>query len=237
MFPLIKTIGALTFVDDDDGLLQAVRIGIRDPVVHTFSDLEAARLHIQASTAFLGEQRVLIKDIVTADTHTQRVEAARALLSDPKHLQMSEVVYVDYTMPRMTGLQFLKSVDCGDMKRVLMTGAADESIVEGARQRAEVHSHVDKGRPNLVRTIRETSIRLDESVNALLRKNLSADFLANLTQGPQNLSAAMSVANVLEYVAVSGPDGFVCKTKDNSFVWIQPSKEGPTEWSVEKLSV
>lgn len=60
------------------------------------------------------------------------------------------VVIADYSMPSMNGLEFLDKIQNPHVKKILLTGVADERIAVDAFNQKRIHKYIQKSAPNFI---------------------------------------------------------------------------------------
>ena len=72
----------------------------------------------------------------------------------PTENNNTSVIFMDYLMPTMTGLEVFEQADCLCAEKILFT-ARDEKIATEALNRGLINRYISKQEPNLIQTILE----------------------------------------------------------------------------------
>ena len=75
---------------------------------------------------------------------------------NPQRFSEISVAVVDYAMPEMNGLEFCKALEESPVKKILLTGKADDKIVIEAFNRGIIHRFIPKHDPNVTELIKES---------------------------------------------------------------------------------
>jgi CheY-like chemotaxis protein len=149
-FPLYHRPNALVFLDDDANYLETLALVIpQDWGVRLFT-------HVDDCLAHFKEQHALWEADVWY--HQELVNSWRAggqlipqileyWLSNSHRYHLTQTCVVDFAMPAMTGLDFLKLLPVWPAHRVLLTGQADELIAVGAFNDGLINNFVPKQHP------------------------------------------------------------------------------------------
>ena len=112
-------------VDDNQRFLESIAVGLPDDIrFFAFLSAEEALEQInQPHPSMSLADRCFTKHGMTVNLDLNVIE------QEIKHIDRFErvsVVLVDYAMPTMNGLEFCARVNDPDVKRILLTGVADE---------------------------------------------------------------------------------------------------------------
>ena len=72
---------------------------------------------------------------------------------NPRRFTEISVVVVDYAMPGMDGLEFCRRIGNKNIKKILLTGQADEKLAIEAFNEGLIHRYIQKGDPNVAELI------------------------------------------------------------------------------------
>jgi CheY-like chemotaxis protein len=76
-----------------------------------------------------------------------------AQIYNPKRFGEVSVVVVDYAMPGMVGLDFCRRINNTAIKKILLTGKADEKIATDAFNQGLIHRYIHKSDPDVAELI------------------------------------------------------------------------------------
>lgn len=156
------------FVDDSNILLESLPPVLDDNIASFdyFDDPESALELINNAESSFSTQDRKIEDIYKA-------------IYNPKRYEEISTVIVDYEMPSMKGLEFCEKVQNPYVRKILYTGAADESIAIKAFNKGIIDGYIQKSIPDESEVIndfiRESQLKYfrsltDISVEAILRE-------------------------------------------------------------------
>lgn len=87
------------------------------------------------------------------------------------------VVVVDYAMPGMNGLEFCRQISNTNIKKILLTGKADEGLAMAALNEGLIHRYIHKSDPDvaelITRSISELQLQFFQDISADLVRLLS----------------------------------------------------------------
>ena len=136
-------------------------------------------------------------------------------ISNPDRFCDVSVVVVDYDMPEMTGLEFCQKIRNKRIKKILLTGVADEKIAVQAFNDGIIDKFMMKSDPQITQrinqTIQDLQRRYFSEVSAMIQSTLaleSPEFLYDegFIGYFFNLVQRLRIA---EYYYVEDPDGFL----------------------------
>ncbi|MEI6806937.1 MAG: response regulator, partial [Myxococcaceae bacterium] len=81
------------------------------------------------------------------------VEALRCLRQ--MKINNISVVFMDYLMPKMTGLEVFEQAGSLCAEKILLTATRDDKIIAEALNRGLIHRHISKQDPNVIQKIIE----------------------------------------------------------------------------------
>lgn len=136
-------------------------------------------------------------------------------ISNPERFHDISVVVVDYDMPEMTGLEFCERIRNHRIKKILLTGVADEKVAVEAFNAGIIDHFMMKSDPQITprinKAIRDLQKRYFSEVSSLIQSTLALeapDFLYD-----QNFITfffdIVRKNKVVEYYYVEDPHGFL----------------------------
>lgn len=86
----------------------------------------------------------------------------KMVYNDARFDQISTVI-IDYNMPGMNGLEFCRQIQNTSIKKILLTGEADETVVIEAFNKGLIDAYIRKHQDNFYPVIQETLEKCQES--------------------------------------------------------------------------
>ncbi|MBY0461804.1 MAG: response regulator [Alphaproteobacteria bacterium] len=99
----------------------------------------------------------------------------KMIYNDARFDQISTVI-VDYNMPGMNGLEFCKKIQDTSIRKILLTGETDETLVIKAFNEGVIDAYIRKHQDNFYTVIQETLEKCQESYFADFSKKIEAVF-------------------------------------------------------------
>ena len=229
-FPLYHRPNSLVFLDDDASYLEMLALVMpADWSVQFFT-------HVDDCLAHFEQQHALWETDVWH--HQQLVDHGRAgKLLIPEILEywtasqhrygLSQSCVVDFAMPAMTGIEFLKKLPVFPASRVLLTGKADEQIAiaafnEGLISKFVPKQHYDIGK-HLTAILSEQHQKPMDFHEAIWRSALKKEQYAALQDGAVQLDLHRLVREKqwVEYMVLPAPFGILALDKYANAHWLQ----------------
>ena len=229
-FPLYHRPNSLVFLDDDASYLEMLALVMpRDWSVRFFT-------HVDDCLAHFEHQHALWETDVWH--HQQLVDNWRAgKLFIPEILEywtgnhhrygLSQSCVVDFAMPAMTGIEFLKKLPVFPASRVLLTGKADEQIAiaafnEGLISKFVPKQHHDIGK-HLTAILSEQHQKPMDFHEAIWRSALKKEQYAALQESTVQLDLHKLARDKqwVEYMVLPAPFGILALDKYANAHWLQ----------------
>ena len=152
------------FIDDDSLFLENISASMADDLaLRTYQRPREALAHIADITqdALVSERCFVLPEADDGDVPVtlDLTPITEILYSEQRFVEVA-VVVVDYDMPSMNGLEFCRKLAGRPIKKVLLTGKADESTAIGAFNAGLIDHFVSKSEPNLQQVLDATIRRL-----------------------------------------------------------------------------
>ena len=145
-------------------------------------------------------------------------------ISNPDRFGEISVVVVDYDMPEMSGLEFCKQLAGQRIKKILLTGVADEKIAVKAFNEGIIDRFLMKSDPEIETRINQTIYELQQlyfnEVSRLIQGGLalkSPEFLVD-AEFSDYLFMLMAEHRIVEYYYVEDPEGFLLVSDDGELM-------------------
>lgn len=150
------------FVDDSRDFLLNFVLQLEDNLAYRLFDAPFAALdYIKNSHCEfdLLSQRCLSEYTEAKNcpltNHTINLDLAtiHAEVYNPRRFEEISVVVVDYGMPGMDGLAFCRELENTNIRKILLTGQADEQLAIEAFNQGLIHRYIKKSEPNVAELI------------------------------------------------------------------------------------
>ncbi|MCB1836049.1 MAG: response regulator [Alcanivoracaceae bacterium] len=208
-------------VDDSQRFLQSFTLYLPDDAAfRCFTSASEALAHInqQASKPHL-EQRCFSwfrnSEASHGDTFSLDLSLIEQEINDPMRFSTVSVLVVDYDMPEMNGLELCRQLADPHIRKILLTGVADERIAVQAFNDGLIDRFLMKNDPDIAtrinRAIEDSQRQYFQRVSAMLQNTLalkSPEFLYNPTFADY-FFALQAQRRFVEYYYVESPSGFV----------------------------
>jgi len=158
--------------------------------------------------------------------------AIHAEVYNPHRFSEVSVVVVDYAMPGMDGLEFCRRIENNNIKKILLTGQADEKLAIAAFNEGLIHRYIKKSDANaselITRSIYELQLQYFQAMSEMIVRMLSisspsALYDKTFTQFFRQLCAEK---NIVEYYLADKSGSFFMLDEDaNTSFLIVKSEE------------
>lgn len=183
-------------------------------------------------------QRVLTEYLDTSgcpiSNYTVNVDLAaiHSEVYNPRRFREVAVVVVDYAMPGMDGLEFCRKMENSPVKRILLTGRADEKTAVRAFNDGIIDLYIQKQNPEIMSTINESirdmQFRYFQHMSDIVIRMLSVRS-PNCLQDPvfiENFDRICKENNIVEYYLTENSGSFLMLDADaNIFCLVVKSEQ------------
>ncbi len=115
---------------------------------------------------------------VNAGNHLD-LAAIHAEVYNPNRFAEISVVVVDYAMPGMNGLEFCRRIENSNIKKILLTGQADEKLAIEAFNEGLIHRYIKKSDVNaaelITKSIYELQLQYFQAMSDMIVRMLSVN--------------------------------------------------------------
>ncbi len=207
----------ICFVDDNESFLHSLDLDLpANWAYRTFVDpIDAlAYLNEKPPRAPLAERCLSMDDANQSLIHVNFNLIEQEINFRERFRQIS-VVFVDYSMPYVNGLDFCAQVTDPNIKKVMLTGVADEKVAVEAFNAGLIHRFIPKNHPDALATIINFVNELEQEYFSQYRAPLQSSLAIN----PPGFLVDEAIAvwfqalleseRVVEYYFVTEPPGFL----------------------------
>lgn len=131
----------------------------------------------QLSQSCLSEYTEAKNCPLTNHTINLDLAAIHAEVYNSKRFSEISVVVVDYAMPSMNGLEFCRRIEDTHIKKILLTGQADEKLAIEAFNKGLIHRYIKKSDPHvaslITQSIYELQLQYFQSMSDMVVRMLS----------------------------------------------------------------
>ncbi|CEK11768.1 response regulator [Legionella hackeliae] len=114
---------------------------------------------------------------LTNHTINLNLSAIHAEIYNPRRFSEISVVVVDYAMPGMDGIEFCRKIGNTNIKKILLTGQADEKLAIEAFNEGLIHRFIQKSDPHaaelITRSIYDLQLQYFQSMSDMIVRMLS----------------------------------------------------------------
>jgi len=228
------------FVDDDMGYLQSLILKMDGGMAfQLFASPENALIELNTSR----NPATLINRLFSRFHHTNDLPATHHVIDvnldlvhrevyNESRFDLISVVVVDYDMPNIDGLEFCRNVKYPDIKKVLLTGKADEKIAVEAFNEGIIDRFILKGNPDVFNVLNQAIHNLQRTYFSQVERMLSDA----LTIGkhtflrdscfPRRFQEICDKLHIVEFYLRSEPDGMLMYDAEGMvYLLIVPSED------------
>ena len=174
----------VVFVDDDRAFLENLTIGLEGDFASVIFDQPADALaFIEAGPKVRSHDMVLaahpevpdgVDRALTDRMVTVELSKIPELVYQPKRFEELSVVVVDYAMPGLNGLEFCERLGNAPVRKILLTGKADEKTAVQAFNAGIIDRFIVKSDPKALTLVSDNAkalqaSRFEESAEVIVR--------------------------------------------------------------------
>lgn len=159
MIPLYYFPTKVILVDDDHGFLSDMHLLLdnRTASYQLFNSAKKALNFLNSSASFLSDNSFFLENPESHEwgrqTFSLNFDNIKNIALNPKRFDQISIVVADYNMPGMDGIGLFQNIDQNGLKKILLTGEADECTAIEAFNNGIIHKFIRKQDPNLVSKI------------------------------------------------------------------------------------
>ena len=157
----------VVFVDDDSHFLRSLApaIGLEDAPHKTFHDARHALdfINQNQNREKVSAQIMGIDEEADSDNLVFEPRQLMGMLGSADRFNQISVLVIDYEMPDMKGLELCEKLENPFIKKILLTGVADESIAVDAFNRGLIDRYVRKHDPRFLDILSQSIAQLQKN--------------------------------------------------------------------------
>ena len=160
MIPLFYFPTNVILVDDDREFLNDLHVLLDGNIAsyRLFNSPQKALNFLNQEASFLSDNNFFLENPESYEWGRQsfslNFENIKNIALDPKRFDQVCIVIVDYNMPGMDGIELLQKINHDGIKKILLTGEADEHTAIEAFNDGIIKKYIRKQDPNLISKIR-----------------------------------------------------------------------------------
>lgn len=232
--PICYFPSTVMFVDDSRDFLLNFTLQLNDDIsfdIHhsAFDALEALEKKHQPEQI---NEKVLTEYMdaegcpMTNYTVNVNLSAIHGEVFNPQRFKEVSVVVVDYAMPGMNGLEFCQKLENSPVKRILLTGRADEKTAVQAFNDGIIDMYIPKQAPNITKQINEgiatMQFRYFQSMSDIVIRMLSVHS-PNCLQDPAFINMFEEIKKehkIIEYYLTENSGSFLLMDIDGNINYL-----------------
>lgn len=150
----------IVFVDDNYTYLSSIERMLKREdhsfTFHTHADLALSLINDTSVEAQIANYfyEVLGSDLRDSKTIEYKMRDVCDLIYNRNRFDIHSVVFVDYDMPAMNGIEFCQQITNKHIQKVLLTGVADEQVIIEAFNKGLIDGYIKKHDSDLVGKIK-----------------------------------------------------------------------------------
>jgi CheY-like chemotaxis protein len=150
---------------------------------------------------------------------------------NPQRWSVCDLALLDFSMPKMTGLDVLNELPNWQGLRVLLTGVADEKVAVQAFNQSLIHQYLPKQSDDLIgkltAAVQGLNLQLHSQQQMLVKSHLSDVQLGLLRHESSAFELALfAKEHWVEYVVLGNPFGILGLSATGQLSWLQLERSG-----------
>jgi CheY-like chemotaxis protein len=173
------------------------------------------------------------EDFLTGTLLNVNIPKIYNYLYNPKRFETPAVIIVDHDMPGMTGIELCHALKNYPVKKIMLTGVADDKTAIQAFNEGIIHKFVHKNNPDVFKTIdlaiKDLQVSYFAEISKLLIKtikNATFSFLRN-NDYDELLSQILQKNQICEFYLTNSRGSMLLLTATGDMIWlvVQSDKE------------
>ena len=230
MLPLFSFPTKVVLVDDDPDFLNDLEVFLdKDTASYlTFNSAKKGLDFLNDEATFLSDSNYVLEDQDSYEWGKQsfflNFDNIKNIALEPSRVDQLSIVIVDYNMPGMDGLELLKSINNSMVKKILLTGEADEATAIEAFNKGLIDKFIRKQDPDLISKVNDAISELQRAAFVDISSEIMpAKYLANnnpIYKNAPKLEAffydTLNAHNIVEFYLVDSQGSFLLIDKDRN---------------------
>ncbi len=221
---------SIAIIDDNADFLTNFSLQLDENLAYTLHPSPIAALEFlnnikpsnNISQQLISTHTDFIEDQFVDNVVVLRTSGIISELSNAQRFRENSVVIVDYDMPQMNGIEFCKLLNNYNMKKILLTGVADEKVAVQAFNEGVIDKFIKKSDMDAVDHINDYIANFQQSYfklkTGLIKNTLNTELYGFMVQ-PAFISMFNQIIkqhNVIEYYLTNTPAGYLMITADDA---------------------
>lgn len=220
LFPYYYPTTAI-FLDDDRDFLFNFSLQLDEHLsYHLFDSPTKTKKHIYEQ-ALRNDRKAIFELVETGAPPSQNhvlqlcLASIPEIIYDRRRFSQISVLVCDYMMPEINGLEFCKTLQDSPIKKVLLTGKANEDTAITAFNSGIINRFIEKNDPDVANKLNSTILELQRNyfrdAAKLLMQTLHVDSLEFLFDETfaNYFQELLKEHNIVEYYLSEVPKGFI----------------------------
>jgi CheY-like chemotaxis protein len=248
LFPLYFSQSAAALIDDDLAMINSLEALLPTTRALTFHTQPATfESVLQQSAQRLHQEQQALFACVEAQADNRLPAAPQPLVlllrhfATPLRFEITAVAVADYQMPLVDGVELLDRHRAAGLRRILLTGVADNVVAIDAFNRRCIDGYLPKQAAELTQALltmmdgalRESCKQRGEILGRAFTGR-QAETMA-YPESVEGIRVALDAVGAVEYAALGSPWGLLALTKDRRTMWLQIDDDESLADQAEKL--
>lgn len=229
MFPLFSAPASPAFIDDDENFLFSMSVYLRKyPQLRTFTEVDEFSAAASNSIEMLRHEQQTLFSLVEAQTAGESVvPAILRYLSTAQRFDILTILVADHHMPKMLGIELLGRLQAPGLRRVLLTGVADNQEAINAFNAHKIEAYVPKqasAMPQQVQAMLDTQASEAAAQRGAILIQAFSSGQAQALRDPAVCAAlqqALHRVGALEHIVLGYPFGVLAVDPVGKVWWLQ----------------
>jgi CheY-like chemotaxis protein len=225
---------SIAFIDDDRDFLELLAMAV--PASwngHFFSKTHTFIDYLQHNTLLAQRDLALFSKVFSWENGKDNAitHVIHYWRQNPQRWSVCDLALLDFSMPKMTGLDVLNELPNWQGLRVLLTGVADEKVAVQAFNQSLIQHYLPKQSDDLIGKLNAAVSRLNLQLHSqqqmLVKSHLSDTQLGLLRHESSAFELQMfAKTHWVEYLVLGNPFGILGLSATGQLSWLQLERSG-----------